>query len=128
MVELRGSLHGGSRARLWAAAGRSDLEDLTQESLLGFINGSAASAYQSRLTTWATTIAVNCALSELRRRRYQAPAGHDAAVTPAFRRLSRPSQVEREAELAVSLLRQGIAEALTDCQREATLAKLVACP
>src|SRR5580698_3629259 len=48
-----------------------DLEDLAQESLLRVHGKLDTFQGQSRFKTWAATIAVNCALSELRRRRYQ---------------------------------------------------------
>jgi len=125
-VFLRGAL-----ARSFAQQlSDSDLDDLTQECLLRVHSRLASFEHQSRFTTWATAIAVNCALSELRRRRYQhvsledaAAQGHTALVEDVQLALGRS-----ELEFELARMRQGIAEALTERQREATLARLGGLP
>jgi RNA polymerase sigma-70 factor, ECF subfamily len=128
LAELRTTL----RAALSRSFGRqlsdSDIDDLTQESLLRVVAHLDGFEQRSRFTTWAIAIAVRCALSELRRRRHQhvrleeAVAEVDAAlaVEPAF--------VDGAAEPRLDRLRRGIAEALTERQREAMLAALSGLP
>jgi RNA polymerase sigma-70 factor, ECF subfamily len=128
VAELRGLLHGALARAFGRQLSDSDLEDLTQESLLRVHQRLDSFGYQSRFTTWATTIAVNCALSELRRRRYQHVSLDEAAAHASASLAEDASRSEHEAEREVVLLRQGITEALTDRQREATLAKLGGLP
>jgi RNA polymerase sigma-70 factor (ECF subfamily) len=129
VAELRSFLHGVLARSFGRQLGDGDLEDLTQESLVRILQRLGSFAYQSRFTTWATTVAVNCALSEFRRRRYQHVSLDDAAAH-ASASLSQEASLPAHdhVELEVMLLRQGIAEALTARQREATLAKLGGLP
>jgi RNA polymerase sigma-70 factor (ECF subfamily) len=100
-------------------------EDLTQESLLRIHQKLDTFEGQSRFTTWAATIAVNAALSELRRRRY-----HHLSIEEAGERADWSEEEDNSAsdEEQVELLRRGIAEALTDRQREAIQAALGGLP
>jgi RNA polymerase sigma-70 factor (ECF subfamily) len=100
----------------------ADLDDLTQESLLRVHRHLDSFAEQSRFTTWAAAIAVNQALSQLRRRRYE-HVSLDEAIEQADL-----SGDDDESEADVALLRQGIAEALTDRQRVAIQAALGGMP
>jgi RNA polymerase sigma-70 factor (ECF subfamily) len=100
-----------------------DLDDLTQESLLRIHQKLATFQGQSRFTTWAATIAVNCALSELRRRRYQHVSLDDAAEQADW-----SSGDEPASEAQIEALRRGIKEALTERQREAIEAALGGLP
>ena len=100
----------------------ADLEDVTQESLLRVHHHLDSFAEQSRFTTWAAAIAVNHALSQLRRRRYQ-HVSLDEAIEKADL-----SGDDDEDEADVALLRQGINEALTDRQRVAIQAALGGMP
>jgi RNA polymerase sigma-70 factor (ECF subfamily) len=102
-----------------------DLEDLAQESLLRVHGKIESFQGQSRFTTWAATIAVNCALSELRRRRYRHLSIEEAGEQADWS----PSEGDGAAdEEQIALLRRGIAEALTDKQREAIQAALGGLP
>jgi RNA polymerase sigma-70 factor (ECF subfamily) len=101
-----------------------DLDDLTQESLLRIHQKLDTFQGQSRFTTWAATIAVNCALSELRRRRYQHVSLDDAAEQADWS----AGGDEHSSEAQVEALRRGIKEALTDRQREAIEAALGGLP
>ena len=102
-----------------------DLEDLAQESLLRVHGKLATFEGQSRFTTWAATIAVNCTLSELRRRRHQHVSIEEAGEQADWS----PSEGDAAAdEDQIALLRRGIAEALTDKQREAIQAALGGLP
>jgi RNA polymerase sigma-70 factor, ECF subfamily len=124
------------RAYLRAALGRSfgrqlsdsDLDDLTQESLLRIHAGLGSFDQKSRLTTWAISIAVRCALSELRRRRYRHVRLEDAAAEGAAALAREPAVHEGADELQLEHLRRGIREALTERQREVVLAKLGGLP
>jgi RNA polymerase sigma-70 factor (ECF subfamily) len=103
----------------------ADLEDLAQESLLRVHGKIATFQGQSRFTTWAATIAVNCTLSELRRRRYKHLSIEEAGETVDWS----PPEAEAPAdEEQIALMRRGIAEALTDKQREAIQAALGGLP
>jgi RNA polymerase sigma-70 factor (ECF subfamily) len=100
----------------------ADLEDLTQECLLRVHQKIESFQGQSRFTTWAATIAVNGALSELRKRRFKDVSIEDAGDQADW-------SVDEEAEDdRVELLRRGIAEVLTDRQREAIKAALGGLP
>lgn len=103
----------------------ADLEDLTQESLLRVHQKLDSFDGQCRFTTWAATIAVNGALSELRRRRYQ-HVSIDEATERADWSVEADEPVDDEQR--VELLRRGIAEALTERQREAIQAALGGLP
>ena len=102
-----------------------DLEDLAQESLLRVHGKLDTFREQSRFTTWAATIAINCAVSELRRRRFEHVSIDVASENVDWS----PSEADAGAdEEQVALLRRGIAEALTDKQREAIHAVLGGLP
>lgn len=121
---LRGALARGFARQL----SESDLDDLTQESLLRVHQRLTSFARQCRFTTWATTIAVNCALSELRRRRYEHVSLDDAHVQARASLSEEAASAPREHEQDLELLQQGIAVALTERQREALLARLGGLP
>jgi RNA polymerase sigma-70 factor (ECF subfamily) len=105
--------------------GSDDLEDLAQESLLRVHGKIETFQGQSRFTTWAATIAVNCALSELRRRRYRHLSIEDAGEQADWSPSEEDSVADEE---QIALLRRGIVEALTDKQREAIQAALGGLP
>ena len=100
----------------------ADLEDVTQESLLRVYRKLDSFSEQSRFSTWAAAIAVNYALSELRRRRY-----HHVSLEEATEQADWAGDGE-DGEADVQLLRQGIAEALTERQRVAIQAALGGLP
>jgi RNA polymerase sigma-70 factor (ECF subfamily) len=102
-----------------------DLEDLAQESLLRVHGKLDTFQGQSRFTTWAATIAVNCALSELRKRRYKHLSIEEAGETADWSQSEGDSHADEE---QIALMRRGIAEALTDKQREAIQAALGGLP
>jgi RNA polymerase sigma-70 factor (ECF subfamily) len=103
----------------------ADLEDITQDALLRVHQKIETFQGQSRFTTWAATIAVNGALSELRRRRYQHVSIEDAGERADW---SHGENEDTDSEEQVELLRRGIAEALTERQREAIQAALGGLP
>ncbi len=102
----------------------ADLDDLAQESFLRVHQKLDSFEGQSRFTTWAATIAVNTTLSELRRRRHQ-----HVSIEEAGERADWSAEEETvEDEHRLELLRRGIAEALTERQREAIQAALGGLP
>jgi RNA polymerase sigma-70 factor (ECF subfamily) len=105
-----------------------DLEDLAQESLLRVHGKLETFQGQSRFTTWAATIAVNCALSELRKRRYKHLSIDEAGETADWSPSEAQGAEGAVDEEQIALLRRGIAEALTDKQREAIQAALGGLP
>src|SRR5581483_3232296 len=79
-------------------------------------------AGQSRFTTWAATIAVNTALSALRKRRHQHVSIEEAGERADW------SADKEDDDPRIALLRQGIEQALTARQREAIQAALGGLP
>jgi RNA polymerase sigma-70 factor, ECF subfamily len=103
-----------------------DLDDLTQDSLLKVHERLGSFEARSRFTTWAAAIAVNCAYSELRRRRHEHVSLDDAIEQGAASLVQDGvSQHESDREAA---LRDAIETALTARQREAILAVLSGLP
>jgi RNA polymerase sigma-70 factor (ECF subfamily) len=106
--------------------GDGDLDDLTQESLLKIHERVHTFEGRSLFTTWAVSIAVNCAFSELRRRRHQHVSLEDAMQQGAAALVQAAvtnSEPDREAQL-----REAIDTVLTARQREAMLALLGGLP
>jgi RNA polymerase sigma-70 factor, ECF subfamily len=126
--ELRLFLRKALGKSFGAKLGDGDLEDLTQESLLRVHARLETFEQQCRFTTWATAIAVNCALSELRRRRYRTVNLEDAVEEGHMALAEEAIAAQGQKELELARLRRGIAETLTERQREATLARLSGLP
>jgi RNA polymerase sigma-70 factor (ECF subfamily) len=103
-----------------------DLDDLTQESLLRILGRLDGFEERSRFTTWAAAIAVNCAYSELRRRRHQHVSLEDAMEQGAAS-LVQKEVTHREPDREAALL-AGIQDGLTPRQRDAVLALLGGLP
>ena len=116
---LRRTLAKGFNQKLTA----QDLDDLTQESLLRIHQKLDTFQGQCRFATWAATIAVNCTLSELRRRRHQHVSLDEAAEQADW-----SAGDEHTPEAQIEALRRGIKEALTERQREAIEAALGGLP
>ena len=87
------------------------MDDLTQDSILRVHQKLDMFHGQRRFTTWAATVAVNAALSELRRRRY-----HHVSIEDAGERADWAVEEDDavDDEQRVELLRRGIDEALTE--------------
>jgi RNA polymerase sigma-70 factor, ECF subfamily len=103
-----------------------DLDDLTQESLLRIHERLHTFEKRSRFTTWAVSIAVNGAYSELRRRRHQHVSLEDAMQQGAAS-LVQTAETHREPDRE-GMLRDAINLALTPRQRDAMLALLGGLP
>ena len=129
--ELRGILQNGLRVAL---GGRTDvseahLEDFAQEAILRIMDRLDQFQGRSKFTTWAHSIALNTAFTELRRKRW-----HDVSLDALLAdgdRMAEPEAMpddslgaEEERTRVVSALRQAIAEDLTPKQRAAILGEL----
>jgi RNA polymerase sigma-70 factor (ECF subfamily) len=128
ITELGGLLRGALGRSFARQLSDSDLDDLTQESLVRICGRLESFAHQSRFTTWATTIAVNCALSELRRRRCRHLSLEDAAAQGGAALVADAELASGQRELELARLQRGIDDALTERQREAILAVLGGLP
>lgn len=107
------------------------IEDATQEGVLKVLGGLATFRGESRFTTWAITIAVRVAFTELRRARWR-DVSLDRLVEDAPARLpaapagDASSRDAREAVLAE--MRRVLETGLTDRQRRALMAELRGMP
>lgn len=106
----------------------SDRDDLVQESMLRIHQRLDTFRSRSRFTTWAAAIAVNCALTELRRREH-AHVSLEDAVQRGMRELGTTSDPARSMPAEPEhVLYNAIRDALTPRQREALLAELGGLP
>ena len=133
--ELRGILFNGLRIALRDRTDVSEaqLEDFVQESLLRILDRLGQFAGRSKFTTWAHSIALNTAFTELRRKRWQdvsldalAAAGQqltEQAVMPD----NALGEDEERARL-VTALRKAVAEKLSAKQRAAVAGELQELP
>ena|GEM_PF-742495 len=128
---LRARLMQGLRYALVARYGvtEADIEDFVQDSLLRILDALDSFRGESRLTTWAQKIAVRTALTELRRRRWQdvplpdlMPSTDETDALAALATLDTTPEHETIQRQTVALLRQLIAQALTERQRMAMVA------
>ncbi|QEL16669.1 RNA polymerase sigma factor [Limnoglobus roseus] len=133
VAELREFLRRGLRRGLagWAAADDGFIEDMAQEGTLKVLSGLTTFRGDSRFTTWAVTVAVRVAFTELRRARWKdvsldrlvedAPSQQPAAA-PAVE----PSADSKAAILAE--MHRVIATGLTERQRQALVAEFKGMP
>jgi RNA polymerase sigma-70 factor (ECF subfamily) len=113
------------RGLMKALSGRADahaVEDFAQDAVLKVLAGLESFRGDSRFTTWALTIAIRVAFSELRKARYrdvplEALAEEQAAPAP-----------EPADEGALATLRRLIETSLTDRQRALVQAELAGVP
>ena len=135
LSDLREALLRGLRRALSHRAGAGDelLEDVVQDALVRILQRLPQFEGRSRFLTWAMSVAIRVAMSELRRRRWkdvsldEVIAGADVAPARAIDDEPSPdARWEREAILAAmhELIRNG----LTTKQREALLAELRGMP
>ncbi len=133
VIELREVLRCGLRRALTGRAAADDgfIEDMTQEGVLKVLGGLTTFRGDSRFTTWAITLAVRVAFTELRRARWR-DVSLDRLVedTPARLPPAPPSddspQDARQAVLAA--MHRVIGTELTDRQRQALVAELRGMP
>ncbi len=111
----------------------ADVEDFAQEALLKILEGLSSFRGESRFITWAQKVAVRVAFTELRRRRWQDVSLQDVLsqyegdFTPAFLGDPAPSPERQTTQRAlVEIVQKAIAEGLSERQREALLATVLA--
>jgi RNA polymerase sigma-70 factor (ECF subfamily) len=129
--QLRSLLHAGLRVAL---NGRSDvseahLQDFAQESLLRVLGRLDQFQGRSKFTTWAQSIALNVAFTEMRRKRWQ-DVSLDALMADG-ERMTEPTMIVDDALGAdedrtrlVKVLREAIENDLTPKQRAAIMGEL----
>jgi RNA polymerase sigma-70 factor, ECF subfamily len=122
----------GLRSALGGGAGGADanIEDFAQEALLKITNNLDSFRGESRFTTWATKIAMNVALTELKRRRWRDVSLQDllARRTATGRGLADPQLTPEQVafqNMVLAELRGIIDKELTDRQREAVVAVIL---
>jgi RNA polymerase sigma-70 factor, ECF subfamily len=132
LADLYDLLVRGLRAALGGRAGGVDanIEDFAQEALIKIMSNLDSFRGESRFTTWAKKIAMNVALTELKRRRWRDVSLQDllARRTATGRGLADPQLTpEQEAfqNMVLAKLRGIIDEELTDRQREAVVAVIL---
>jgi len=141
LTELRGPNPNGALADLYdvlvrglraALGGRAEanIEDFAQEALLKITNNLDSFRGESRFTTWAKKIAMNVALTELKRRRWRDVSLQDLLDrrTATGRGLADPQLTPEQVafqNMVLAKLRRTIDEELTDRQREAVEAVIL---
>src|SRR5215210_257420 len=141
LTELRGPNPNGALADLYdvlvrglraALGGRAEanIEDFAQEALLKITNNLDSFRGESRFTTWAKKIAMNVALTELKRRRWRDVSLQDllARRTATGRGLADPQLSPEQVafqNMVLAELRGIIDKELTDRQREAIVAEIL---
>jgi len=133
VAELREVLRRGLRRALTGRGAADDglTEDVTQEGVLKVLGGLTTFRGDSRFTTWAVTVAVRVAFTELRRARWKDVSldrlVEDApARAPTAPPADGPSQGARQAVLAQ--MHRVLESDLTDRQRQAMAAELRGMP
>lgn len=129
VTELREVLRHGLRRAL---AGRDDafIEDMCQEGVLKVLGGLTAFRGDSRFTTWAVTVAVRVAFTELRRAKWK-DVSLDRLVedAPARQPVAPPDTPSPDARQAVlAEMHRVIETELTDRQRQALVAEFKGMP
>lgn len=111
----------------------AQLEDFAQEALLRILERLDQFAGRSKFTTWAHTIAINTAFTELRRKRWQ-DVSLDALTTDGqhlHESIAMPDNAlgdDEERMRLVEILRTAVAEKLSDKQRTLILCMLQGMP
>src|SRR5215208_96916 len=132
LADLYDLLVRGLRAALGGRAGDVDanIEDFAQEALIKIINNLDSFRGESRFTTWAKKIAMNVALTELKRRRWRDVSLQDLLARRAAtgRGLADPQLTPEQPafqNMVLAKVRDLIDEELTDRQREAVVAVIL---
>jgi RNA polymerase sigma-70 factor, ECF subfamily len=129
LADLYDLLVRGLRAALGGRAG-ANIEDFAQEALLKITNNLDSFRGESHFTTWAKKIAMNVALTELKRRRWrdvslqEVLAGHQGTGRGLADLQLTPEQVAFQ-NIVLAEVRGIIDKELTDRQREAVVAVIL---
>lgn len=124
---LRGALAGR------APADEAFLEDAAQDALVRMLDRLGQFEGRSRFVTWALSIAIHTAMSELRRRRWR-DVSLDEVTADAERlphgapTIEATGDVHFERRAILQALHEAIRDALTDRQRAALVAELQGMP
>jgi len=133
VAELREILRRGLCRALSGRAAADDgfVEDMSQEGVLKILGGLTTFRGDCRFTTWAITIAVRLAFTELRRARWR-EVSLDRLVEDAPARLPTAPPVEGSSQDArpeiLAMMHRVLETDLTDRQRQALLAELRGMP
>jgi RNA polymerase sigma-70 factor, ECF subfamily len=136
LADLYELLVRGLRAALGGRADGVDanIGDSAQEALIKIVSNLDSFRGESRFTTWAKKIAMNVALTELKRRRWRDVSLQDLLDrrTATGRGLADPELTPEQVafqNMVLAKLRRTIDEELTDRQREAVVAVILGgCP
>src|SRR5215212_1215357 len=132
LADLYNLLVRGLRAALGGYRGgvEANFGDFAQEALIKITGNLDSFRGESRLTTWSQKIAINVALTELKRRRWRDVSLQDLLAEreaadrgPADTRLT-PEQLALQ-NTVLQKLRRVVDEELTDRQREAVVAVIL---
>lgn len=111
----------------------AQIEDFAQESVLRVLSQLERYAGRSRFLTWASSVAINVAFTELRRKRWQdvsldalVEAGRQLAEEPLAQ--DAPSGADEERTRLLETLREAISHQLTERQRTAIAGELRGLP
>jgi RNA polymerase sigma-70 factor (ECF subfamily) len=133
VADLREILRRGLRRALTGRAVADDgfIEDMAQEGVLKVLGGLTTFRGDSRFTTWAITVAVRVAFTELRRARWR-DVSLDRLVEDAPARLPTAPPVDGSSQDArpeiLATMHQVLETGLTDRQRQALVAELRGMP
>ena len=135
LSDLRDALIRGLRGALWNGSPIDDafLEDTVQVSIIRILEQLKQFEGRSRFLTWATSIAIRVAISELRRHRWKNVSLEeviaDANLAPerVIDDSSEPS-IQRERKAVIEMMHGLIQNDLTKKQRVALLAELKEMP
>ncbi len=132
LADLYDLLVRGLRAALGGRADGVDanIGDFAQEALIKIVSNLDSFRGESRFTTWANKIAMNVALTELKRRRWRDVSLQDLLDrrTATGRGLADPQLTPEQIafqNMVLAKLRRIIDEELTDRQREAVIAVIL---
>lgn len=133
VAELREVLRRGLRRALAGRAAADDgfIEDMTQEGVLKVLGGLTTFRGDSRFTTWAITVAVRVAFTELRRARWR-DVSLDRLVEDAPARLPTAPPADGSSQdarqVVLAQMHRVLETGLTDRQRQALVAELRGMP
>ncbi len=132
LTDLRTFLTQGLRYALseYGEVQRAQIEDFAQDALLRVLDKLDSFRGESRFTTWALTIGVHVAFTEMRRRRWKDVSldemlqGSEATPDSFVAQSDDPAKRSLQRRI-VETLYQAIAEKLTEKQRQIVFAELV---
>src|SRR5215211_461575 len=130
LADLYDLLVRGLKAALGSYGGgvEANVGDFAQEALIKITGNLDSFRGESRFTTWAQKIAMNVALTELKRRRWRVLTGPVRQREAADRGPAAPQLTPEELalqDMVLGELRRMVDEVLTDRQREAVVAVLL---